>query len=104
MRYGELERDAVVSGGQTYALEDIEILSPTDPSKIVCVGLDYLDHAEESGMEVPDRPLPFLKLTNAVAAHGDEVLLFAGKERVEYDAETGAYIAPSGPLPNESGR
>jgi len=48
--------------------------------------------------------LDVLKPPNAVDAHGEEVSILAGKEQVEYEAERGAYIAPSGPLPDEFGR
>ena len=51
-----------------FAADDVEQLAPCDPTKVVCVGLNYADHAEEQGKEVPDRPLLFLKPPNAVAA------------------------------------
>jgi 2-keto-4-pentenoate hydratase/2-oxohepta-3-ene-1,7-dioic acid hydratase in catechol pathway len=71
---------------------DIEVLPPTDPSKIVCVGLNYADHAEEQGKEVPDRPLLFLKTPNTVASHEQTVELPEGKERLDYEAELGVVI------------
>jgi 2-keto-4-pentenoate hydratase/2-oxohepta-3-ene-1,7-dioic acid hydratase in catechol pathway len=71
---------------------DVEVLPPTDPSKIVCVGLNYADHAEEQGKEVPDRPLLFLKTPNTVASHEQTVELPEGKERLDYEAELGVVI------------
>lgn len=62
------------------------------PSKIVCIGLNYADHAEEEGMELPDRPMLFLKPPNTVAGHGDTITLPAGKETVEFEAEFGVVI------------
>ncbi|MDY7083180.1 MAG: fumarylacetoacetate hydrolase family protein, partial [Halobacteria archaeon] len=81
-------------GGERYDVGDneVEILPPSNPTKIVCIGLNYADHAEETGSEVPDRPLLFLKPPNAVAGHGDTVTLPAGKERVDYEAELGVVI------------
>ncbi|MFT4885422.1 MAG: 2-keto-4-pentenoate hydratase/2-oxohepta-3-ene-1,7-dioic acid hydratase in catechol pathway [Natronomonas sp.] len=70
----------------------MEVLPPTDPSKIVCVGLNYADHAEEQGKEVPDRPLLFLKTPNTVASHEQTVELPEGKERLDYEAELGVVI------------
>jgi 2-keto-4-pentenoate hydratase/2-oxohepta-3-ene-1,7-dioic acid hydratase in catechol pathway len=75
-----------------FAAADVEVLPPCDPSKVVCVGLNYADHAAEQDKEVPDRPLLFLKPPNAVAAHGETVELPSGKERLDYEAELGVVI------------
>ena len=45
------------------------------PSKIVCVGLNYRDHAEESGMELPSRPLLFAKWPNSLIGPGEPIVL-----------------------------
>lgn len=50
-------------------------LPPTDPTKIVAVGLNYTDHAEETGYPIPKEPLLFLKPSTCVVAHKDKVLL-----------------------------
>jgi 2-keto-4-pentenoate hydratase/2-oxohepta-3-ene-1,7-dioic acid hydratase in catechol pathway len=76
-----------------YAAAEVDVLPPCDPSKIVCVGLNYADHADEQGKDVPDRPLLFLKAPNTVAGHGDTVELPAGKDRVDFEAELGVVIA-----------
>lgn len=54
--------------------------------------MNFADHAEEEGLEIPDRPMLFLKPPNAVAGHGDTVTLPAGKERVDYEAELAVII------------
>ena len=92
VRRGEWHGDAVSFGGERYDLDEVELLAPSDPSKIVCVGRNYVAHAEEHGADVPDRPLLFLKGPNTVAGHGDTVTLPAGKERVEWEAELGVVI------------
>ena len=79
-------------GDETFSPEDVEVLPPCEPTKIVCVGLNYADHAAEQDMEVPDRPLLFLKPPNTVASHGSRVTLPAGKERIDYEAELGVVI------------
>ncbi|MXV63372.1 2-hydroxyhepta-2,4-diene-1,7-dioate isomerase [Natronorubrum sp. JWXQ-INN-674] len=94
VRRGELESGSVHFGNQSFALEsdEIDILPPCEPSKIVCIGRNYADHADEMGNDVPDRPLLFLKPPNAVAAHGDTVTAPAGKERIDHEAELGVVI------------
>lgn len=91
-RTGTWTEDGVAFGGRTYDREAVEVLPPTDPSKVVCVGLNYRDHAAESGSDVPDRPLLFFKTPNTVAAHGDRVTLPPGREQVEFEAELGVVI------------
>jgi len=96
IRDGEYDpaTDTVAFGGDEYALDDpdIDVLAPTDPSKIVCIGRNYADHAEELGNDVPDRPLLFLKPPNAVASHGDTVTVPAGKDRIDWEAEFAVVI------------
>lgn len=77
---------------RTYDPSEVEILAPSEPSKIVCIGRNYAAHADERGEEVPDRPLLFLKGPNAVASHGSDVQLLADKERIEYEAELAVVI------------
>ena len=93
IRNAELTDGEIHCATGTYDLEAVEILTPVEPSKIVCVGLNYERHAEESGLEVPDRPLLFLKGPNTLAGHGDTIPLLPGKERIDYEAELGVVIA-----------
>ena len=88
------ETDTVAFGGDEYALDDpaIDVLPPTDPSKIVCIGRNYADHAAELGNDVPDRPLLFLKPPNALASHGDTVTVPEGKDRIDWEAELAVVI------------
>jgi 2-keto-4-pentenoate hydratase/2-oxohepta-3-ene-1,7-dioic acid hydratase in catechol pathway len=86
-RTGEWTDDGIEFAGTTYDPEDVTVLPPVEPSKIVCVGLNYHDHAEERGKEVPDRPLLFLKPPNALSSHGSTVTLPSGKERIDHEAE-----------------
>jgi 2-keto-4-pentenoate hydratase/2-oxohepta-3-ene-1,7-dioic acid hydratase in catechol pathway len=79
-------------GSQTYDPDEVTILPPSDPTKIVCVGKNYADHADEMGSEVPDRPSLFLKPPNALSHHGSDVTLPAGKDRLDYEAELAVVI------------
>jgi 2-keto-4-pentenoate hydratase/2-oxohepta-3-ene-1,7-dioic acid hydratase in catechol pathway len=82
----------IVFADREYSPGDVDVLAPSDPSKIVCIGRNYVAHADERDEEVPDRPLLFLKPPNAVTSHGSDVRLPAGKERLDYEAELGVII------------
>lgn len=86
------EAGKLVFADQEYDPTAVDILPPCEPSKIVCVGRNYAAHADERGEEVPDRPLLFLKGPNAVASHGSDVRLLAGKDQMEYEAELAVII------------
>jgi 2-keto-4-pentenoate hydratase/2-oxohepta-3-ene-1,7-dioic acid hydratase in catechol pathway len=62
------------------------------PQKIVCVGLNYRDHAEEQGVALPERPLLFAKWPNTLIGSGEAIRLPAISSRVDYEAELGVVI------------
>src|SRR2546427_12125182 len=62
------------------------------PSKIVCVGLNYRDHAEEQGTELPSAPLLFAKWPNALIGPGEPIVIPRVSTRVDYEAELGVVI------------
>jgi len=62
------------------------------PSKIVCVGRNYLEHAKELGNVVPDKPLLFLKPPSAIIGDGDAIVLPAQSTRVEHEGEIAVVI------------
>ncbi len=62
------------------------------PSKIVCVGRNYADHAKELGNEVPGAPLLFLKPPSAIIASGEAIVLPPASARVEFEAEIGVVV------------
>jgi 2-keto-4-pentenoate hydratase/2-oxohepta-3-ene-1,7-dioic acid hydratase in catechol pathway len=62
------------------------------PGKIVCVGLNYRDHAEESGMEIPARPLLFAKWPNSLIGPGRPIVPPEQSHEVDYEAELGVVI------------
>ncbi len=82
----------IAFGDETYAPEEVDVLPPCEPTKVVCVGRNYHSHADERDEDVPDRPLLFLKPPNAVASHGGTLTLPEGKERIDYEAELGVVI------------
>jgi 2-keto-4-pentenoate hydratase/2-oxohepta-3-ene-1,7-dioic acid hydratase in catechol pathway len=87
---GEIE-----PAGREVALADVRLLPPIpDPGKIVCLGLNYRSHAEESRVEPPETPTFFAKFQNALAAPGTEVELPRYSEQVDYEAEV-AFVVGS---------
>jgi len=93
-----LERDAAAFAdakkkGLLVPSEDAYWFAPVPrPGKIVCVGLNYRDHAEESGLAVPKVPVIFSKFSTCVIAPGEPVVIPTTSERVDYEAELAIVI------------
>lgn len=73
-------------------LQDAVLLPPVRPSKIVCIGRNYREHAAELGNEVPKEPLIFLKATSALLSPGATVRRPKLSQRVDYEGELGVVI------------
>jgi 2-keto-4-pentenoate hydratase/2-oxohepta-3-ene-1,7-dioic acid hydratase in catechol pathway len=86
--FGDWRPGAAIAGG----LASAKICAPVSPSKIVCVGLNYRDHAAEQGKPLPAEPLIFLKPSTAVIGPGDSIRLPPGAGRVDHEAEVGVVI------------
>jgi 2-keto-4-pentenoate hydratase/2-oxohepta-3-ene-1,7-dioic acid hydratase in catechol pathway len=80
------------STGEAAGLADARLLAPVAPSKIVCVGRNYSEHAAELGNAMPDEPLLFLKAPSSVIGHGEAIELPAASERVEHEGELAVVI------------
>jgi len=76
----------------TFVLSELEMLPPTNPSKIICVGLNYVDHALELDMPIPKKPLIFLKPPSAVIGHLGKIVYPDTAERIDYEAELAVVI------------
>jgi 2-keto-4-pentenoate hydratase/2-oxohepta-3-ene-1,7-dioic acid hydratase in catechol pathway len=74
-------------GASLGPLAALELLAPAEPSKIVCVGRNYVEHAAEHGAEVPAEPLLFLKPPSSVVGPGAAIVVPAQSQRVEHEAE-----------------
>ena len=68
-------------------LADVKLLAPTEPSKIVCVGRNYVEHAKELGNEVPKVPLIFLKPPSSIIPTGGTIILPPQSAQVEHEGE-----------------
>jgi len=75
------------------ALEDAALLPPVQPSKIVCVGRNYREHAAELGNEVPQEPLLFFKPTSSLLSPGGTIVRPKVSERTDYEGELGVVIS-----------
>lgn len=73
-------------------LEEVQILPPVLPKKIIGIGRNYIAHAKEHNAEVPKIPLIFLKPSSSVIAHGDSIILPPLSKQVEHEAELVAVI------------
>lgn len=73
-------------------LEEVKLLAPCLPSKIVALGLNYRDHAEEVKMAIPEKPLLFLKPSTSVTGPGASIIYPKMSRRVDYEAELAVVI------------
>lgn len=80
--------------GQRWALADVRLLAPVLPSKVVCVGRNYADHAAEQDAPVPAEPLLFLKPSTSVIGPRDAIKLPPQSKRVDHEAELAVVIGP----------
>jgi 2-keto-4-pentenoate hydratase/2-oxohepta-3-ene-1,7-dioic acid hydratase in catechol pathway len=78
--------------GHSRPLETVKLLPPSAPSKIVCVGKNYVDHAAEMGGPPPKEPILFLKPPSSINAPEDPVILPAISHRVDYEGEIAVVI------------
>ena len=78
--------------GTPIPIAGVRLLAPLAPSKIVCVGRNYQDHAAEMGNPIPDEPLLFLKAPSSIIGHGETILLPPESNQVEHEGELGAVI------------
>lgn len=101
--YGVLEQDELTAINTTpwlpwqlteesFALEQVKILAPCLPSKVVAVGLNYRAHAEETGQQLPEEPRLFLKPSTSVIGPGDIIVRPKMSERVDYEGELAVVI------------
>ena len=113
------EHCADLSGGaltdlDKFAKVDWKSLPLVDPSarigscvtgvgKFICIGLNFADHAAESGMEVPTEPIIFLKATSAICGPNDGVVIPRGSEKTDWEVELGVVIGkPAKHVPESS--
>lgn len=77
-------------------LTDVKLLAPGAPSKIICVGRNYVEHAKELGNDVPQIPLIFMKPPSSIINPGDTIVLPPQSRQVEHEAELVVVIGKRG--------
>ena len=88
--YFNADNDKIEEGTvKSHPVDDIEITKPVDPSKVVCVGLNYKDHADELEMALPDHPIIFIKPPSAVIGPDENIVNPPESKQVDYEAELG---------------
>jgi len=90
--FGRYDAGPVILEREASAERGLQLVPPVIPSKIVCVGLNYKDHAGEVGKALPAEPLLFIKPSTAVVGPGDAILIPPGVGRVDHEAELGIVI------------
>ena len=91
---GRLARWLARDGSKTPAVPEGVRLGPPlcRPSKIVCIGLNYRDHARETGQEVPKEPVIFFKATSAICGPNDDVVIPKGGSKLDWEVELAVVI------------
>ncbi|AIS30950.1 fumarylacetoacetate hydrolase family protein [Methanobacterium formicicum] len=84
--FGDLERK------EFYSLDDVNILPPVQPSKVVCVGLNYRDHAQELNMDLPEEPILFIKPPTTVIGPDNPIIYPPQCHQLDYEAELAVVI------------
>jgi len=98
-------------GGDALSAKNLESLADVDPAslpevignvrigpcvggvgKVICIGLNYADHAAETGMEVPSEPVIFLKATSAICGPNDDLIIPRGSQKTDWEVELGVVI------------
>lgn len=80
----------------TLHIEQVSLLPPILPGKIICVGRNYVSHAKERDAEVPDVPLLFLKPPSALIGHKQSIILPPQSQHIEHEAELAVVIGKRG--------
>jgi 2-keto-4-pentenoate hydratase/2-oxohepta-3-ene-1,7-dioic acid hydratase in catechol pathway len=86
--WAQLERAA----GPEYHVQDVRLMHPVTPQKILAIGLNYRSHAEESELNVPTVPVVFAKWTSALIGHGEDIVIPREETRPDYEGELAVVI------------
>jgi 2-keto-4-pentenoate hydratase/2-oxohepta-3-ene-1,7-dioic acid hydratase in catechol pathway len=79
--------DSVEKTGQSYSLSEVTLLTPVEPSKIICIGLNFKDHAAEIGQSTQDEPLMFFKPPSSLIATGEKIVIPPQTQKAELEVE-----------------
>jgi 2-keto-4-pentenoate hydratase/2-oxohepta-3-ene-1,7-dioic acid hydratase in catechol pathway len=77
---------------ESVSLDQVKARAPVTPTKIIAVGINYRDHAQEFGHHIPEEPVLFIKPATTVIGPGDAIMLPQSSKRVDYEAELAAVV------------
>ena len=104
VRHGLFEKDNIIreivgdifnnhkNTENVYSLSEITFLPPCMPTKIIAVGLNYFDHADEVQMKIPEEPLIFMKPPSTLIAHNDNIVYPKMSKQLDFEAELAVII------------
>jgi len=101
--YGSLENDMVRSiegdlygdyslSNKSLGLNEVQLLAPCEPTKVICIGLNYYDHAREMNLPIPKEPIVFLKPPSSITGPGTNIIYPHQCTRLDYEAELAIVI------------
>ncbi len=91
LRTGTFVGDSVHSKDRSWAVSDVRLAAPVRPGKIICLGRNYADHAQELGHKLPEKPLLFYKPPSAVIGPGEPIVV-PTSSRVDYEGELAVVV------------
>lgn len=113
IKYGVVKQDSisVVEGNifgehrmteESYPLSEVRLLAPVEPTKVLCIGLNYRDHAVEFGLPIPPEPIFFLKPSTSVIGPDDDIIYPPQTQNLHYEAELAIVIGKTAKNVKES--
>lgn len=84
------------ASGATYTLQDVKVLAPTSPGKLIAIGLNYQSHVEETNLKHPDAPVVFAKFPSSITGPNDEIVIPREETRPDFEGEVGIVISKRG--------
>jgi len=88
----EISKDRLIFDSLEFPIASVKFLPPVEPTKIIAVGLNYIDHAQELGVSAPEEPIIFLKPPSALIGDRDPIILPNSSKRVDYEGELAVVI------------
>ena len=80
------------AGGIAHQIDDVRLMHPTQPSKLMAIGLNYRDHAEESELDIPAVPVVFAKWTTSLIGHHEPIVVPSEETRPDYEGEVAVVL------------
>ena len=92
----EAWKNITSASGTSYALQDVKVLAPVNPGKLIAIGLNYQSHVEETNLKHPDAPVVFAKFPSSITGPNDEIVIPREETRPDFEGEVGIVISKRG--------